>query len=251
MKIVVMGGSGLIGSKTVNLLRQRVHEVVAASLATGVNLLTGEGLADAVAGADLVVDVTNSPSFEDNAVMNFFQTSGRNIIAAEVAAGVKHHVALSVVGTERLQNNGYFRAKLAQEKLIEASPVPYSILRSTQFFEFLGGIAQAGTHGETIRLSPALFQPIAADDVAAALTDVTLGAPLNGMTEVAGPERVSMAELVQRYLTAKGDPRTVTVDVNEPYFGGVLNDQSLTPGANPRLGVKTFDVWFSESALKV
>ncbi len=245
MKITVLGGSGLIGSKLVNLLRQRGHEVVAASLATGLNTLTGEGLNEALAGARVVVDVTNSPSFEDQAVLSFFETSGRNIIAAEIKAGVKHHVALSVVGTERLQESGYFRGKMAQERLIKESPIPYTILHSTQFFEFLGGIAQSATDGQSVYVSSALVQPIASDDVAAALADVTLSPPLNGMVEVAGPERVRLAELVERFLVKTGDSRQVVADDNARYFGALLNDQSLTPGANPRIGSKTFEEWFS------
>lgn len=245
MKIVVLGGSGLIGSKLVNLLRQRGHEVVSASLETAVNTLTGEGVDEALAGAQVVVDVTNSPSFEDKAVLAFFETSGRNIIAAEVKAGTKHHVALSVVGTERLQESGYFRGKMAQERLIKESPIPYTILHSTQFFEFLGGIAQSGMVGQAVHLSPALVQPIASDDVAATLATIAVSPPLNGIVEVAGPERVSLAELVERFLRKTGDSRHVVADVNARYFGAVLNDQSLTPGANPRIGSKTFEEWFS------
>jgi len=250
MKIVVIGASGLIGSKLVSLLRQSGQDVVEASLPSGVNTITGEGLAEALAGADVVVDVTNSPSFEDKAVLEFFETSGRNIIAAEIKAGVKHHVALSVVGTERLQESGYFRGKLAQEKLIQASPIPYTILRSTQFFEFLRGIANSATVEHTVHLSPALVQPIASDDVAAALADVTVSPPVNGMVEVAGPERISFAELVKRYLVETGDSRKVVADANARYFGAVLNDQSLTPGANPRMGSKSFEQWLSESKQK-
>jgi uncharacterized protein YbjT (DUF2867 family) len=244
MKITVIGASGLIGSKLVKRLQQEGHEVVPASLASGVNTLTGEGLAEALAGAQVVVDVTNSPSFEDKAVLEFFTTSGRNIVAAEAKAGVTHHVALSVVGTERLQESGYFRGKLAQEKLIKESPIPYTILHSTQFFEFLGGIAQSGTDGQTVHLSPALVQPIASDDVAATLADVAVSPPLNGTVEVAGPERFSLAELVQRYLTKTGDARQVRADANARYFGAVLNDQTLTPGANPRIGSTNFEAWF-------
>ena len=247
MKIVVIGGSGLIGSKLVNKLRERGHEVVAASPASGVNTMTGEGLAEAVAGARVVVDLANSPSFEDKAVLEFFETSGRNLLAAEVAAGVGHHVALSVVGTDRLLESGYFRAKMAQEKLIKASKVPYTIVRSTQFFEFLNGIAQGGTEGQTVRLSPALVQPIAADDVAAAVADVTLGAPVDGTVEVAGPERVPLAELVERFLTAKADARKVVADVHARYFGVELNDQSLVPGDRPRIGSTRFEGWLSHS----
>ena len=247
MKIVVIGGSGLIGTKVVNKLREQGHEVVAASPASGVNTITGEGLAEALAGARVVVDLANSPSFEDKAVLEFFETSGRNLLAAEVAAGVGHHVALSVVGTDRLLESGYFRAKMAQEKLIKASKVPYTIVRSTQFFEFLGGIAQSGTEGQTVRLSPALVQPIAADDVAAAVADVTLGAPVNGTVEVAGPERVRLAELVERFLTAKADARKVVADVHARYFGVELNDQSLVPGDSSRIGSTHFEGWLRQS----
>jgi uncharacterized protein YbjT (DUF2867 family) len=244
MKITVIGASGLIGSKLVKRLQQMGHDVVSASLASGVNTLTGAGLAEAMAGAQVVVDVTNSPSFEDQAVLDFFTTSGRNLVAAEVKAGVKHHVALSVVGTERLPDSGYLRAKLAQETLIKASPIPYTILHSTQFFEFLGGIAQSGLVGETIHLPSALFQPIASDDVVAALADVVVSPPVNGIVEVAGPERISMAGLVEKFLRKTGDPRPVLADANARYFGAVLNDQSLTPGENPRLGSIDFETWF-------
>ena len=247
MKITVLGASGLIGSKLVNLLRQEGHDVVAASLASGLNTITGAGLAEALAGAQVVVDVTNSPSFEDKAVLDFFETSGRNIVAAEVKAGVKHHVALSVVGTERLQESGYFRGKMAQEMLIKASPIPYTILRSTQFFEFLGAIAKAGTVGEIVYVSPALVQPIASDDVVATLAKIAVSSPVNGIVEVAGPDRVSMAELVQRYLSNTGDARQVVADSAARYYGLILNDASLTPGAHPRLGSTTFEVWFNTS----
>ena len=245
MKITVLGGSGLIGSKLVNLLRHEGHEVVAASLESGLNTITGAGLDEALAGAQVVVDVTNSPSFEDKAVLDFFETSGRNIVAAEVKAGVKHHVALSVVGTERLQESGYFRGKMAQENLIKASPIPYTILHSTQFFEFLPSIADEDTVGQTVRVSPALFQPIAAEDVAATLATIAVSPPVNGIIEVAGPDRVSMAELVQRYLSKTGDARQVVADSNARYYGLILNDESLTPGANPRLGSTTFEEWVS------
>jgi uncharacterized protein YbjT (DUF2867 family) len=212
VKIVVIGGSGLIGTKLVSRLRQKGHEVVAASPNSGVNTITGEGLADALAGAQVVVDVANSPSFEDRAVLEFFQAAGRNLLAAEAAAGVRHHVALSVVGTDRLPDSGYLRAKLAQEKLIKASKIPYTIVRSTQFFEFVNGIAQSGTVGQTVRLSPALLQPIASDDVAAALADATLGAPVNGTIEIAGPERLPLDELARRHLSANQDPRQIVGD---------------------------------------
>src|SRR2546421_590986 len=210
MKTVVIGGTGLIGSKVVNILRQRGHEVVAASPSSGVNTLTGEGLAEALAGAQVVVDVANSPSFEDKAVLEFFETSGRNLLAAEAVAGVGHHVALSVVGTDRLLKSGYFRAKMAQENLIKASKIPYTIVRATQFFEFISGIAESSTVAQTVRLSPALVQPIAADDVAAALADVAVGAPVNGMVEVAGPEALRLDEVVGRFLSANhGERQTV------------------------------------------
>jgi uncharacterized protein YbjT (DUF2867 family) len=247
MKIVVIGGTGLIGTKLVNKLRQRGHEVVAASSSSGVNTITGEGLSKVLAGAQVVVDVANSPSFEDKAVLEFFEASGRNLIAAETAAGVGHHVALSVVGTERLLDGGYFRAKMAQERLIKASKIPYTIVQATQFFEFLSAIAQSATDGQTVRLPPALFQPIASEDVAAAMVDFTLGAPVNGTVEIAGPERISLAKLVQRYLSAIHDPRKVTADVQARYFGIEVNDQSLTPGSKPWIGSTNFDVWLSQS----
>jgi len=243
MKIVVIGGSGLIGTKLVNNLRQHGHEVLAASPASGVNTITGEGLAEALEGAQVVVDVANSPSFEDKAVLEFFKTSSRNLLAAEVAAGVGHHVALSVVGTDRLLASGYFRAKMAQENLIKASKIPYTILRSTQFFEFVSGIAQSATDGQTVRLSPALVQPIVSDDIADALADIAVGKPVNGTVEVAGPERIRLDELVRRYLSAKRDARKVITDAHARYFGTELNDQSLTPGDNPRIGKTRFEDW--------
>ena len=245
MKIVVIGGSGLIGSKLVKRLRQKGHEVLAASPNSGVNTITGEGLAEALAGAQVVVDLANSPSFEDRAVMEFFQTSGRNLLAAEAKAGVKHHIALSVVGTDRLPDSGYLRAKLAQESLIKASGIPYTIVRSTQFFEFVGGIAKSSTEGQTVRLSPAKLQPIMSDDVADAVADVTLGKPVNGTIEIAGPERIRLDDLVGRYLRATKDPRQVVTDVHARYFGTELNDQSLTPGDNPRIAPTRFDDWLS------
>jgi uncharacterized protein YbjT (DUF2867 family) len=247
MKIVVIGGSGLIGTKLVNKLRQLGHEVMAASPSSGVNTITGEGLAEALAGAQVVVDVANSPSWEDKAVLQFFETSGRNLLAAETAAGVGHHIALSVVGTERLLASGYFRAKMAQEILIKASPVPYTIVRATQFFEFVNGIAQSATDGQTVRLSPALVQPIVSDDVAAALVQVVVGTPLNGTVELAGPERLRLDELVRQFLSAHRDARKVTTDVHALYFGIELNDQSLTPGNNPRIGPTRFEDWLSRS----
>src|SRR5262245_30571438 len=245
MKIVVIGGSGLIGKKLVANLRRHDHEVVAASPSSGVNTVTGEGLERALAGAQVVVDVANAPSWEDSAVMAFFETSGRNLLAAEAAAGVGHHVALSVVGTDRLLASGYFRAKLAQENLITASKVPYTIVRATQFFEFVGAIAQLATDGQTVRLPPAMMQPIAADDVAAGLADVALAEPLNDTVELAGPEQIRMDELVRRFLQANHDERQVTTDVQVLYYGVKVNDQSLTPGLHPRLGPIRFENWLS------
>jgi uncharacterized protein YbjT (DUF2867 family) len=247
MKIVVIGGTGLIGSKLVQNLRERGHDVLAASPSTGVNSITREGLAQAMDGAEVVVDVANAPSWEDQAVLDFFETSSRNLLAAEAAAGVRHHVALSIVGSERLPENGYFRAKVAQENLIKASGIPYTLLRATQFFEFVGGIAQSATVGEEICLSPALIQPMASDDVVAALTDVALAAPINGTVEVAGPEAMPLDELVRRFLRATQDTRKVVPDVHARYFGAVLDDQSLTPGKNPRLGAIRFEDWLSQS----
>lgn len=245
MKIVVIGGSGLIGSKTVGKLREAGHEVVAASPATGVNTLTGEGLADVLQGTQVVLDVANSPSFEDKAVLEFFETSGRNLLAAEAAAGVEHHVALSVVGTDLLAESGYFRGKIAQEKLVRESRIPYTIVRSTQFFEFLGGIVQSSTDGDTVRLSPAFVQPIASDDVAAAMAACTLGSPVNGVVEIAGPERVRLSDLVRRFLAATHDPRQVVQDTHARYFGAELKDDTLVPGDNPRIGSLDFEAWFA------
>lgn len=250
MKIVVIGGTGLIGSKLVQNLRERGHDVLAAAPSTGVNSITREGLAQAMDGADIVVDVANASSWEDQAVLEFFETSSRNLLAAEAAAGVRHHVALSIVGSERLPENGYFRAKVAQENLIEASGIPYTILRATQFFEFVGGIAQAATVGEEICLSPALIQPMASDDVVAALTEVTLATPVNGTVEVAGPEAMPLDELVRRFLRATQDTRKVVPDVHARYFGSVLDDQSLTPGKNPRLGAIRFEDWLGQSTAR-
>lgn len=250
MKIVVIGGTGLIGSKLVNILRERGHDVLAAAPSTGVNSITREGLAQAMDGADIVVDVANAPSWEDQAVLEFFETSSRNLLAAEAAAGVRHHVALSIVGSERLPENGYFRAKVAQENLIKASGIPYTILRATQFFEFVGGIAQAATVGEEVCVSPALIQPMASDDVVAALTDVTLATPVNGTVEVAGPEAMPLDELVRRFLRATQDTRKVVPDVHARYFGSMLDDQSLTPGKNPRLGAIRFEDWLGQSTAR-
>ena len=245
MKIIIIGGTGLIGAKLVGKLRQKDHEVVPAAPRTGVNTITGEGLDKALAGAEIVVDVANSPSFEDRAVLTFFETSGRNLLAAEVAAGVRQHVALSVVGADRLPENGYFRAKLVQEDLIRASKIPYTILRATQFFEFVGGIVDSSTDGSIVRLSPALFQPVASDDVAAALADVTLEAPVNGITELAGPQCFSLDEFARQYLIAKKDSRKVIPDIHARYFGAELDDRSLTPGDNPRLGSMRFKDWLA------
>ena len=247
MKIVVIGGTGLIGTKVVNNLRHRGQEVVAASPKSGVNTFTGEGLAQALTGAQVVVDVANAPSWEDKAVMEFFKTAGHNLLAAEKTAGVGHHVALSIVGDDRLPASGYLRAKVAQEILIKASGIPFTIVRSTQFFEFVKGIIQSATQGQTVRLSPALMQPIAADDVAAALTGFALAEPLNGTVEIAGPERIRMDELARRFLSATRDPRKVTADVHTQYFGTELNDQSLTPGDKARLGPTHFADWLSRS----
>jgi len=244
MKIVVMGGTGLIGSKLVKKLRDLGHEAVAASPSTGVNSLTGEGLAEALKGTDIVVDLTNSPSFEDKAVLEFYETSGRNLMPAEKAAGVGHHIALSVVGNDRLPENGYFRAKNAQEKLIKSSGVRYTIVRATQFFEFLGSIAQSGTDGQTVRLSTAFLQPIAAEDVANSLLQVVLEKPSNGIIEIAGPERFRLSEIVEQYLKAIKDPRPVIHDVHARYFGSELVENSLIPEKNSRLGSINFKTWF-------
>ena len=243
MKIVVVGGTGLVGTKLASKLRQKGHEVIPAALDTGVNTITREGLDKALSGAEIVVDVANSPSFEDDAALRFFETSGRNLLAAGAAAGVRHHVGLSIVGADRLPECGYFRAKLAQENLIRASKIPYTILRATQFFEFVDAVVDSSADGQIVRLSPALFQPVASDDVAAALADVTLAAPINGVVELAGPERFSLDEFGRRYLTATMDRRKVVADVHARYFGAELNDRSLTPGNNPRLGSARFEDW--------
>jgi uncharacterized protein YbjT (DUF2867 family) len=250
MKIVVIGGTGLIGSKVVAILRRASHEVVAASPGTGVNTVTGEGLPQAMAGTEVVIDLANSPSFEDAAVLEFFETSGRNLLAAEAAAGVRHHVALSIVGTDRMPDNGYFRAKVAQERLIAASGIPYTIVRSTQFMEFLGSIAASSADGDTVRLSPGLFQPIAADDVAAIVADVALAAPQNGILEIAGPERGPFADVVARYLKAVGDPREVVSDPEARYSGGRVEEHSLVPLGDARLGTIGLEEWLRRQPAK-
>ncbi|WJR75368.1 SDR family oxidoreductase [Bradyrhizobium sp. NP1] len=249
MKIVVIGGTGLIGSKTVAILRQGGHEVVAASPKSGINTITGEGLKEGLAGAQVVVDLANSPSFEDKAVLEFFQTSGRNLLAAEAAADVRHHVALSIVAIDRT-DNGYFRAKVAQEELIEASGIPYTVVRATQFMEFLGGIAASSADGNTVRLPPGLFQPIAADDVAAIVAEVALAAPRNGIVEIAGPERAPLNEIVARYLKAVGDPRQVVRDPEARYWGGRVEEHSLVPLGEARLGRIGLDEWLRRSQAK-
>jgi uncharacterized protein YbjT (DUF2867 family) len=243
MKIVIIGGTGRIGSKVVAALRQSGHEVVAASPQGGINSVTGEGLEQAMSGAQVVVDLANSPSFEDKAVLEFFEASGRNLHAAEAVTGVRHHVALSIVGADRSPDNGYFRAKVAQEKLVEASGIPYTIIRSTQFMEFLGGIADSGTEGNVVRLSPGLFQPIAADDVAAMVADVALAAPRNAILEIAGPERAPFDEVVARYLKAVGDRRAVVRDPEARYFGGRVEERSLVPLGEARLGRIALEEW--------
>jgi uncharacterized protein YbjT (DUF2867 family) len=246
MKIVVIGGTGLIGSKTVAVLRPGGHEVVAASPKSGINTITGEGLKEAMAGAQVVIDLANSPSFEDKAVLEFFETSGRNLLAAEAAAGVRHHVALSIVGIDR-SDNGYFRAKLAQEKLIVASGIPYTIIRSTQFLEFLPAIADSSAAGNIVTISPGLFQPIASDDVAANVAEVALAAPRNGIVEIAGPERAPFNEFVARYLKAIGDPREVVRDPEARYFGGLVEERSLVPLGEARLGRIGLEKWLRRS----
>ena len=247
MKIVVIGGTGLIGTKLVAILRERGHDALAASPNTGVNTITREGLAQALDGADVVVDVANAPVWEDKAVLEFFTTSNRNLLAAETAAGVRHHVALSIVGSERLADNGYFRAKVAQEALIKVSPVPYTIVRATQFFEFVDGITRSAAVGDEIRLSPALIQPIAAQDVALALAEVAVAAPINGTIEIAGPEAMPLDELGRRYLRATQGSGTVVPDVHARYFGSVLSDSSLTPGARARIGSIRFQDWLAQT----
>jgi uncharacterized protein YbjT (DUF2867 family) len=242
MKIAIIGGTGLIGSKTVAILRQGGHEVLAASPKNGINSITGEGLKEAMAGAQIAIDLANSPSFEDKAVLEFFETSGRNLLAAEAQAGVRHHVALSIVGIDRT-DNGYFRAKLAQEKLIKASGIPYTIIRSTQFLEFLGGIAASAADENIVRLPPVLFQPIASDDVAAIVADLALAAPRNGIVEIAGPERAPFNEVIARYLKAAGDPREAVSDPGARYWGGRVEEYSLVPLGEARLGRIGFGEW--------
>lgn len=243
MKIVVIGGTGLIGLKTVATLRQGGHEVAAVSRKGGVNIVTGEGLKEVIAGAQAVIDLSNAPSSDAKAVLEFFETSGRNLLAAEVAAGVRHHIVLSIVGTDRVPGQGYYRAKVAQEKLIEASSIPYTIIRSTQFYEFLGTIANASTDGGVVRVASGLLQPIAADDVAAIVTEVALDNPRNGIIEIAGPERASFNEIVARYLQAVGDPREVVKDSEARYFGGRLEEKSLVPWGEARLGLLNLEEW--------
>ena len=247
MKIVVIGGTGLIGAKLVNNLRQQGHDVVAASPSKGVNSVTGEGLAGALAGAEVVVDVSNAPSWEDKAVLEFFENSTRNLLTQAAAAGVRHYVALSVVGTERLLASGYFRAKMAQEKLIQVSSVPYTIVRATQFSEFVGGIANSATDGQTVRLSSALLQPIVSDDVAAALASVAVAPPLNATMDIAGPEAFPLDEIVRKFLKASHDPRTVITDDKAPYFGIPLQPRSLVPYGKARLGATHFETWLRRS----
>lgn len=248
MKIVIIGGTGLIGSKVVSILRDEGHDAVPAAPQTGVDTITGEGLSQALAGAQVVVDVSNSPSFEDDAAMKFFQTSTRNILGAEATAGASHHVALSIVGVDRLASNGYFRAKLAQEELIRNSRMPYSIVHSTQFFEFLKGIADSSTVGGVVRLAPVMFQPIAADDVARTVSAVAVGKPVNGIVEVAGPQPYRLDELVRLALRARNDPRQVVTDPKAPYYGSVLSERSLMPGDDARHGQVTFQAWQQRSA---
>ena len=245
MKIVVIGGTGLIGSKVVEKLKQKGHEAIAAAPNTGVNTITGEGLAEALAGAQVVVDVANSPSFEDRPAMEFFQTAGRNLTAAEVTAGIRHHVALSVVGTERLQASGYFRAKLAQENLIKSSPIPYTLIHATQFFEFVRAIAQFSTDGNTVRLPPVLFQPMAAADVSTAVAEAALVQPVNGMVEIAGPDTFTLDEAVCKVLEYDHDARKVIADPAAPYYGAKVSEKTLVPGAGARLGSTRFDWWLT------
>src|SRR5262245_37699598 len=248
MKLVIIGGTGLIGSKLVTGLREHSHEAVPASPDTGVNTLTGKGLAEVLHGASVVVDVSNSPSFEDNAVMEFFTTSTRNLLEAAAAAGVAHYVALSVVGTDRLTESGYFRAKIAQEQMIKESSIPYSIVHATQFFEFIKSIAAAATDGNTVRLAPVLIQPMAADDVAKAVGRVAVGTPVNGIVEVAGPEQFRLDELIRQGLRVRQDPREVVATPQARYFGALLNERTLVPDDGARLGEIRFQEWLSQPA---
>ncbi|MFJ7016906.1 SDR family oxidoreductase [Streptomyces sp. NPDC101117] len=246
MKVVVIGGTGLIGSKVVSRLNEHGHEAVAAAPNTGVNTLTGEGLAEVLEGAAVVIDVSNSPSFADDAVMEFFRTSTTNLLKAEANAGVTHHVALSVVGTERLQESGYFRAKQAQEELIKASGIPWSIVHATQFFEFMKGIAESATEGDTVRLAPVKIQPVHSDDVATTVGRTAVGTPVNGVVEVAGPDTFQLDELIRKGLAAKNDPRTVVADVHAPYFGAELQETTLLPGPDARIGETRFVDWLAQ-----
>jgi uncharacterized protein YbjT (DUF2867 family) len=249
MKIVIIGGTGLIGSKLVDKLRDHGHQAVPASPDSGVNTLTGEGVAEALDGAAVAVDVSNSPSFEDAAVLEFFETSTRNLLRAEAAAGVGHHVALSVVGTERLSESGYFRAKIAQERLIKESSIPYSIVHATQFFEFIRSIADAATDGNTVRLAPVLIQPMAAEDVASAVGRISVGSPVNGIVEVAGPQQFRLDELIRRDLSARHDPREVIADPHARYYGAELSERTLVPGEDASLAKTRFEDWLSQSAI--
>lgn len=251
MKIVVIGGTGLIGSKLVKQLREHGHEAVAASPNTGVNTLTGEGLAEALNGASVVVDVSNSPDWEDAAVLKFFETSTRNLLSYEVAARVGHHVALSVVGTDRLSESGYFRAKIAQEKLIKDASIPYSIVHATQFFEFLKGLADISFDGQKVRLPHVLFQPMAAEDVASALARIAVASPANGVVEIGGPEEFRVDELVRRRLASLKDPREVIADPNARYAGAKLSEKTLVPGNNAQLGDTRFETWLTEPAAQI
>jgi uncharacterized protein YbjT (DUF2867 family) len=247
MKIVVIGGNGLIGKKLVSRLREHGHEVVAASPSSGVNAVTGEGLADVLVGANVVVDVANSPSFEDGPVLEFFEKSSQNLLAAEAIAGVGHHVALSIVGADRIPDSGYMRAKVAQEKRIKSAGIPYTILRATQFFEFVGAIAQAATDGQTVRVPAALIQPVLSDDVAAALVDITLGEPVNGTVDLAGADRFSFEELIRCFLSTNHDPRQVVTDPHSRYFGAALDKQALVPAGNSRIGATRFEDWLNHT----
>lgn len=245
MKIVIIGGTGLIGSKVVNKLRAQGHEAVPAAPNTGVNTLTGEGLPEVLKGASVVVDVSNSPSFEDSAVMNFFRTSTTNILNVERAAGVRHHVALSVVGTDRMPESGYMRAKVAQEKLIEQSGIPYTIVHATQFYEFIKGIADGATAGDTVRLAPVLIQPVAAEDVATEVAKIAVGAPVNGIVEIGGPAQFRLNEIVAKYLAARDDARKVVADASAPYYGAILEERTLVPQDNATLAATAFNDWLN------